>query len=780
MLKALKRIIAWTGPYRRNLYLGCVCSFFMTWATAAPVMLAAWMLAQVVDDARGVSTLDPSAVWLSLAAIVACIAARFAFSYGKNRLQESIGYEVAPEVRIRIGTILKRVPLGYFSRMKTGDILATTTTELGMLELNGMKMIDAVVNGYVSVAAVIAFLAVMDWRCALAALAGVGLSALALAGINRRSRKLTPATHEASERLSGAIVEFARGLGTAKSYGRGSSALQPMYAACAQAKKARVDVEFGFTPFNVAHLVALKLASVALVGFAAWACLGGTLPLWMFLAIALLSFTIFGGVEGVADSAHMLGDLNDVLDRLDKIEQARFIDEDGRALDLDRFDIAFEDVAFSYDEGPEARTVLHDVSFAIPEGTTCAIVGPSGSGKTTIANLMARFWDVSAGSVRVGGHDVREFTCDSLLANFSMVFQNVYLFNDTVEANIAFGCPGASHDEVVAAAKRACCHGFIEELPQGYDTVVGEGGSSLSGGQKQRISIARALLKDAPIVVLDEATASVDPENEQLIQQAIGQLTAGKTVVVIAHRLATVEASDQILVVDGGTVAQRGTHDLMARFWDVSAGSVRVGGHDVREFTCDSLLANFSMVFQNVYLFNDTVEANIAFGCPGASHDEVVAAAKRACCHGFIEELPQGYDTVVGEGGSSLSGGQKQRISIARALLKDAPIVVLDEATASVDPENEQLIQQAIGQLTAGKTVVVIAHRLATVEASDQILVVDGGTVAQRGTHDQLMAEGGTYRRFVEIRRRAEGWRIASDDAVAPAPAEDAPMPAAS
>lgn len=565
MLKALKRIIAWTGPYRRNLYLGCVCSFFMTWATAAPVMLAAWMLAQVVDDARGVSTLDPSAVWLSLAAIVACIAARFAFSYGKNRLQESIGYEVAPEVRIRIGTILKRVPLGYFSRMKTGDILATTTTELGMLELNGMKMIDAVVNGYVSVAAVIAFLAVMDWRCALAALAGVGLSALALAGINRRSRKLTPATHEASERLSGAIVEFARGLGTAKSYGRGSSALQPMYAACAQAKKARVDVEFGFTPFNVAHLVALKLASVALVGFAAWACLGGTLPLWMFLAIALLSFTIFGGVEGVADSAHMLGDLNDVLDRLDKIEQARFIDEDGRALDLDRFDIAFEDVAFSYDEGPEARTVLHDVSFAIPEGTTCAIVGPSGSGKTTIANLMARFWDVSAGSVRVGGHDVREFTCDSLLANFSMVFQNVYLFNDTVENNIRFGRPDASRDEVVAAARRARCHDFIERLPQGYDTVLEEGGADLSGGERQRISIARAIMKDAPIVILDEATSSVDPENEHLLMEAIGELTRGKTLVTIAHRLNTVRNAGQILVVDAGRIVQRGTHDELMR-----------------------------------------------------------------------------------------------------------------------------------------------------------------------------------------------------------------------
>ena len=199
----------------------------------------------------------------------------------------------------------------------------------------------------------------------------------------------------------------------------------------------------------------------------------------------------------------------------------------------------------------------------------------------------------------------------------------------------------------------------------------------------------------------------------------------------------------------------------MARFYDVEAGRVVVGGRDVRELACDSLLENFSMVFQNVYLFNDTVEANIAFGCPGATHEEVVAAAKRACCHDFVSALPQGYGTVVGEGGASLSGGQKQRISIARALLKDAPIVVLDEATASVDPENEALIQRAIEELTAGKTVVVIAHRLATVEAADQILVVDGGTVAQRGTHDELMAEGGTYRRFVELRAAAEGWRIA-------------------
>lgn len=563
MLKALRRIIVWAGPYRRNLYLGCLCSFLMTGATAAPVMLAAWMLSRAVDDARGVAPLDPSAVWVSLVAVIACILVRFALSYGKNRLQESIGYEVAPEVRMRIGTILKRVPLGYFSTMKTGDILTTATTELGMLELNGMKMVDAVVNGYLSVIAIAVLLFAMDWPCGVAALLGVGFSSLALRGINRKSEKLTPATHGATERLTGCIVEYVRGLGTAKSYGRGNSAMAPLLQACGQARKARVDVEFGFTPLNVLHLSALKVTSVVLVGLSAWSCVQGSLPLWMFLAIALFSFTIFGGIENVNDSAHMLGDLDDVMDRLERIESARFIDEDGIDVKLKGYDVAFEEVTFSYGEGSTSREVLHGVNFAIPEGTTCALVGPSGSGKTTVANLMARFYDVNSGVVRVGGHDVRNLTCDSLLENFSMVFQDVYLFNDTVERNIAFGRRGATRDEVLAAARRACCHDFIVDLPQGYDTVVGEGGASLSGGQKQRISLARALLKDAPIVVLDEATASVDPENEQLIQRALGELTAGKTVVVIAHRLATIEAADQILVLDKGVIVQRGSHDLL-------------------------------------------------------------------------------------------------------------------------------------------------------------------------------------------------------------------------
>lgn len=559
MLKALKRIVAWTGPMKRRLIWGCVCSFFMTWAGACPVFIAAWMLGLVADSAKSGTPLDPMIPWVALAAIAVSIVLRFIFSYGKNRLQESIGYEVAAQDRIEIGERLKRVPLGYFSKVKTGGILATATTELGVLELQGMKMVDAVINGYIAVFAIICFLAFMSPLAALISLAGVGLSALALWGINRRSARLTPKAHEATERLAEAIVEYMRGLATAKSYGRENTAMEPMAEAVDDLSAKHIDIEYGFTPLNVAHLSAIKLASVGVVAVAAFAALAGQMELWVFIALALFSFTIFAGVENVNDSAHMLGDLNDILGKLEELKAASVIDEDGQEVALAHTDIEFDHVDFSYEK--DGRQILRDVSFSIPEGTTCALVGPSGAGKTTIANLMARFYDVDGGCIRVGGHDVRELTCDSLLENFAMVFQNVYLFDDTVAANIGFGRAGATREEIEEAARRACCYDFIMELPQGFDTRVGEGGAALSGGQKQRISIARALLKDAPIVILDEATASVDPENEALIQHAIAELTADKTVVAIAHRLATIRNADQILVVDGGGIAQCGTHD---------------------------------------------------------------------------------------------------------------------------------------------------------------------------------------------------------------------------
>ena len=275
----------------------------------------------------------------------------------------------------------------------------------------------------------------------------------------------------------------------------------------------------------------------------------------------MFSFMIFGSVEAMNNAAHVLEVIDATLDKLDGIEHADMIDKDGKAISLQNADIAFRDVTFSYDTVP----VLRNISFSIPQGSTTAIIGPSGSGKTTICNLIARFYDVDSGEVTVGGEDVRNMTCDSLLRNISMVFQKVYLFHDTVENNIRFGNPNATQEEIIEAAKKAQCHDFITALPDGYETVIGEGGSTMSGGEKQRISIARAILKNANIVILDEATASIDPENEHLIQQAISELTIGKTVIVIAHRLATIEHADQILVVDQGQVVQKGTHQQLVQ-----------------------------------------------------------------------------------------------------------------------------------------------------------------------------------------------------------------------
>ena len=562
MKEAFFRILDWTGSYRKRVYAGVFLSMFQALAIALPTFFAAWILNLMIDDTRGVRELDPSLIGISLAVIAGCILVRFAFSYAKCRIQESVGYERAPEVRLSIGNVLKRVPLGYFSQVKTGDILSTATTDLSLLELEGVRQIDAAVGAYLAAGVIIAWLFSVSPWCGVAALVGIGLVSFTLRGINRASARLAPIAHRDVDRMAGALIGFFRGLGTAKSYGRAGEVVRPLNDSVEKLRATRIAIERAFTPFNVVHKGILDLTSIALVAIAAAGALSGKLDLWAFLAIAFFSTTIFGAIGRITDAAHLLADLDDTVERLARIEHALFIDENGRNERLERFDVEFEDVSFSYREagGSSARPVLHEMSLRVPEGSTCAIVGPSGSGKTTVTSLMARFYDVDSGCVRIGGRDVRELTCDSLLRNFSMVFQDVYLFNDTIEANIAFGRPDATREMVEEAARLACCDEFVRALPQGYDTVVGEGGSTLSGGERQRISIARALLKDAPIVILDEATASVDPENERLIQQALTELSRGKTVVVIAHRLATVEHADQILVVDGGRIVQRGTH----------------------------------------------------------------------------------------------------------------------------------------------------------------------------------------------------------------------------
>lgn len=562
MFKTTKRIIDWCGPYKKRLYLGFVCAFFATWFGAAPTMVAAYTLGKVIDSARQGSPFDTNLIWMSFLAIVVLVLLRFFFSYWRAKLQESIGYELAAEQRIKIGDILKRVSLGYFQQNSAGDILSTVTTELSSLEYQGMRMINEIVNGYINVVAIILCLGFFSIQAALVAAAGVALSLLFLHGVSVQSAKNAPVNEQAVEDMSGAAIEYVRGLSIVKSFGQEGASIASMKTACSDSKNINIKIEKGFTPFNCLHLFSLKLASVGLVLVTAWMTYNGLMELPIMLMFCMFSFTIFGSVEAVNDSAHVLGVIDSAMNKLEEVDRAEYIDQNGADIMLAGYDIEFQHVCFGYD----SREVLHDVSFKIPQNTTTAVVGPSGSGKSTLCSLIARFYDVDRGAVKIGGRNVKDFTCDSLLRNISMVFQNVYLFNDTIRNNIRFGNPNATDKEIVEAAKKARCHDFIMELPDGYDTVVGEGGGTLSGGEKQRISIARAILKDAPIVILDEATASIDPENEHLIQEAISELTHGKTIITIAHRLATIQHADKILVVDGGGIAQQGTHaELMAQ-----------------------------------------------------------------------------------------------------------------------------------------------------------------------------------------------------------------------
>lgn len=557
MFKTMKRIIRWAGRYKKRLYLGSVCSFFSSLATAIPTMVAAYALDKAIQAYWTNTAIEPALIWQTQWIIVGSIALNFLLSYLRAVLQESIGTEVAAGQRIHLGDVLKRVPLGYFSQNSVGDILAGVTTELSVLELQGMKMVDAVINGYAKFIAIVLCLIFFSPVAAAISVIGVVFSALALHGISRHSEKTATTAHEAVENMSGAAIEYIRGLSIVKSFGQEGVSTQSFRSANKALKDIRIGIEKGFTPFNCLHLFALKLASMGIVFICAWQAAQGQMSMAFFLMFVLFSFVMFGSVENINDAAHLLGVIDSAMDKLEALENAEYIDQDGTDIKPTSYDIEFKDVSFGYDD----RTILHDLNFTIPQNATTAIVGPSGGGKTTLCNLIARFYDVNSGTITLGGTDIRIFTCDSLLRNISMVFQNVYLFRDTIKNNIKFGRPDAADEQIIAAAKAARCHDFIMALPDGYDTVIGEGGSSLSGGEKQRISIARAMLKDAPIVILDEATASIDPENEHLIQEAISALTHGKTIITIAHRLATIENADQILVIDGGTVAQRGTHE---------------------------------------------------------------------------------------------------------------------------------------------------------------------------------------------------------------------------
>ena len=543
MFGTVKRIIDWCGSFKKNLYIGFVFSFFSGWFAAMPVIWAAYTIGKLVECEGQGKTISADWIGKSIVIQLLFIFLRFLFDYLRARFQESISYELIARDRLAVGDALKRVSLGYFQNMNTGTILNSITTGLHTLEGMGIRMIDNFVGGYLNFICILLWLTCVNWRVGLIAVTGAAVSLIFLFIISKYSTRNAPILAAANKDLTGATLEYARGLSVVKSFGKAGASMESMKKACRDSRDINLKIEWGYIPYNALHLLALKTASVCIVIAAFYLGFSGQLDFTYMMFVILLSFHVFGSLEPIADCAHVLAVIDDALEHLDELTKECFIDVDGQQIEIAHYDIEFQNVDFSYGEGRERRQVLHNVNLKIPEYSVTAIVGLSGSGKSTICNLIARFYDADSGSVRVGGHNVKEFTCDSLLSNISMVFQNVYLFHDTVRNNICFAKPDATEAEMVEAAKKACCHEFIMALPEGYDTVI-EGGGSLSGGEKQRISIARAILKDAPIIILDEATASVDPENEHLIQAAISELTKEKTIVTIAHRLVTIEQAD--------------------------------------------------------------------------------------------------------------------------------------------------------------------------------------------------------------------------------------------
>jgi len=556
MFGMIKRLIDWTGKYKKRVYIGFIYAFINSIFTSLPIMLATYGLGLVFDDYKGIRTFDNDKIIYIFILMILVIGGRFLFSYLRAVTQESVGCEATAEQRIRLGNIFKRVSLGFFNSNNMGEISSAVTTDLSFIEMLSMNMINTVVNGYITVFVMILFLLFYCPLAGIISLSGIVLSALFLYIAAKISDKNASIHQKAQDSIVENTIEFLRGMQTIKAFKQEGVSVQGIRKAYKNHKDVNIKIELENCPYNCLHQFVLKAASVGIIAVSAYLTYTRKTDVNIMLMMDMFSFVMFSQIEPLSNAIHVIEVVNKTLDKLEKIEKADIIDKDGQNIELKKHDIKFSDVCFSYDK----KQILNNISFYIPEGSTTAIVGPSGSGKTTICNLIARFYDVNSGVITVGDKNIKDITCDSLLKNISMVFQKVYLFNDTIKNNILFGNPNASDNEVINAAIKAHCHEFISKLPNGYDTIIGDGGATLSGGEKQRISIARAILKDSPIIILDEATASVDPENEHLIQNAISSLTKGKTVIVIAHRLATIQDADQILVIDNGDVVQKGNH----------------------------------------------------------------------------------------------------------------------------------------------------------------------------------------------------------------------------
>lgn len=556
MLSVLKMYFQFGDTYRDKLLKGLLFTL-LTCMFEGLQITALW----IVFSALTANTLSSQTALIALGVMLVSIAGTFVCSHFKSENFCDANFSMAGRKRTEVGDTLRHLPMGYFNENSLGEVTSVMTNQLDVMQNLGGLLYMTIVGGLAFSCIIVVFLLFLDIRLGIICALTLVLFCASMELLQRYVRTTASKLTEANTKLVGAVLEYVRGISVVRAFSLVDDAEGKFSQTVDDCRDQALALEFKALRFSILQMVVSKATSVAMCLIAVGLWLSGSLDTAICLTVVVMSFMMFSRLEAAGRFSAILRNIELAMEQTNALLATPPMDEGAGVEKADAFDIEVSDVTFGYDD----RRVLDGVSLSIPAGSSCAIVGPSGSGKTTLVRLIERFWDVDSGTVTLGGRDVRDYKVDSLLQNFSTVFQGVFLFDDTIENNIKFGSPEATHDQVVDAARRACCEEFIQALPDGYDTRLGESGSSLSGGERQRLSIARAILKDAPIVVLDEATANVDPENELELQHAISELTKSKTVIMIAHRLKTVRNADQILVLDKGRIVQRGTHEsLMA------------------------------------------------------------------------------------------------------------------------------------------------------------------------------------------------------------------------
>lgn len=535
-----------------SVFLGVAAALF----AALKIPAVGVMIRAVIDG-----NVTSKAIILSLGIMLVSVIGSSLLKYNATALQTEAGYSTAANKRVQIAEHLRYLPMGYFNENSLGTITSVTTNTMENLSGVATRVVMMVTEGIFSTAVMTLAVFVFDLRVGLLIVAGLAFYYLINRAMQAVSEKTTAAKTAADTGMVERILEYIKGISEVKSYRLTGKYNSQLEKAIDENVSANIRMELKLLPLMLAQNIAAKLTDVGVVLLSLVLYTSGRMPLLNCIMMCICSFMITEGLEQAGTQSSLLRVVDTCVTKANEILDLPAMDISGEEYTPDHCDICADNISFSYGK----KKIIDGITLDIHEKTTTAVVGPSGGGKTTLCHLLSRFWDVDEGRVMLGGKDVRQYSMDSLMKNFSFVFQNVYLFHDTVANNIRFGQPDAPMEKVIEAAKKARCHDFIMKLENGYETVIGEAGGSLSGGERQRLSIARAMMKDAPVIILDEATANVDPENEKELMEAVNDLTHEKTVIMIAHRLKTVRSADCIFVVDKGEIVQQGTHDELVK-----------------------------------------------------------------------------------------------------------------------------------------------------------------------------------------------------------------------